>query len=105
MDFQRCKLDFSSFYNLQLKESSFVECSCLDCDFAEANLTGTNFNKANLQGAVFVGCNLQNANFQEASGLDIDPNKNTLKGAQFELTQLPGLLNQHQIIVIRVSKT
>ncbi|WP_420385942.1 pentapeptide repeat-containing protein [Roseivirga sp.] len=99
INFNGCKLDFSSFYQLKLSEKDFTNCSCLDCDFAEADCSACDFGGTDLAGATFDQTNLENADFSGAQNLVLIPEKNKLKGARFDRDQLSGLLDHLQIVI------
>lgn len=92
MNFEQCKLDFSSFYQVNLKGAKVINCSCLECDFVEANLNEGSFEGSDLNGAIFDQTHLEKTNFSKAIQLQLDPQSNFIKGATFDRDQLPGLL-------------
>ena len=97
--FQNAQLDFSSFYQCNLKQSSFDTCSLNQVDFTESNLTGVNFNACNLLNAVFFQTNLEKTNFTSAINYSIHPNENRLKKAVFSEDGLKGLLTFFDIVI------
>ena len=99
MRFEECILDYSSFYQLKISGTSFENCSCKNCDFTEANMEATNLSGTDLSGATFDQTNLQKAIFHHATSLLIDPEKNKLRGAQFNTGHLPGLLQKYGIAI------
>ena len=99
MSFENCILDYSSFYKLNLSEASLANCSCKDCDFTQTNMSAADLNGADLLGSTFDGTDLQKANFHNATGLLLDPEKNNIKGAQFNSGHLPGLLQKYGIVI------
>ena len=52
INFEKCQLDFSSFYQMNLKNSRFTECSLKDVDFASANAVGVVFENCELTNAI-----------------------------------------------------
>ena len=95
MQFDSCKLDFSSFFQLQLKGATVSNCSCLDCDFVQANFSEGSFSGSDLAGATFDQSNLEKTDFSGATNLVLDPEKNNIKGATLEHNQLAGLLTKY----------
>jgi len=98
-NFQGCQLDYCNFFNLKLKKSIFNNCRMLEVDFSETDLSGTNFMGSELSGAVFDQTNVEKADFREAVNYRIDPERNRVKGARFDLEGLPGLLGKWGIKV------
>jgi fluoroquinolone resistance protein len=98
-NFQGCQLDYCNFYNLKLKKSIFQQCRLLETDFTQADLSGASFTGSELSGAIFDASNLERADFRDAINYRIDPEKNRIKGARFDLEGLPGLLERWGIRV------
>lgn len=97
MQFDSCKLDFSSFFQLQLKGCTVINCSCIDCDFVEANFSESNFSGSDLTGATFDQSKLEKTDFSGAINLELDPERNSIKGATLERNQLAGLLTKYSL--------
>lgn len=97
--FQDCKLDMSSFFKRKLAGKAFTGCSLREADFTEADLDRVSFAGADLHGAVFDQCNLEKADFRTALGYMIDPERNRLKKAKFDLEGLPGLLGKYDLSI------
>lgn len=97
MSFEDCQLDFSSFYQLNLKKTTFKKCSIKDADFTETNLSEATLADCNLKGAMFNHTNLEKADLRTAINYTIDPENNSLKKARLSLKGLPGLLEKYQI--------
>lgn len=95
MNFDSCKIDFSSFFQLNLKGISLINSSCIDCDFVEANFAEGNFTGSDLTGASFDQTNLEKADLSGAVNLVLDPERNNIKGAVLERNQLEGLLTKY----------
>jgi len=92
MNFRGCQLNFSSFYQLNLKGSQFQQCSLHEVDFTETNLTGASFHQSDLSGAIFEQTTLEKADFRAAQNYSIDPALNKLKKARFSMPDVVGLL-------------
>jgi len=87
-------LDYCNFYNLKLKKSIFQKCRLLETDFSQTDLSGASFIGSELSGTVFDQSNLEKADFREAVNYRIEPERNRIKGARFDLEGLPGLLGR-----------
>ena len=92
VNFSRCTLNFSSFYQLNMKNTYFEECTLQEVDFTETNLEGSHFNECELNDAVFDRTNLSGADLRKAYRFTIDPSGNNLKKARFSGNNLQGLL-------------
>jgi len=92
VNFSRCTLNFSSFYQLNMKATTFEGCSLQEVDFTETNLEGSHFYECELSDAVFDRTNLSAADLRKAYRFNIDPSGNLLKGARFSVNNLQGLL-------------
>ncbi len=99
VDFEGCQLQMSTFHRLKLKGTRFVGCRLGEVSFTDCDLTKADFNNSELHLTHFDGCTLEQADFRTASGLQLDPDKNRLKGALVTLYQLPGLLEKYQLRV------
>jgi uncharacterized protein YjbI with pentapeptide repeats len=97
--FTGCILDLSSFFRRKLAGKTFSGCSLKEVDFTEADLEGAGFAGADLRGAVFDQTNLEKADFRGAIGFVIDPERNRLKKAKFDLAGLPGLLEKYDLSI------
>ncbi len=99
IDFQQCKISFSSFFGRNLKQTKFVRCEAEDVDFAECNLSWADFEWANLTSAKFMNTDLTNANFIGATNYIIDIQNNKIKKAKFSMPEAMGLLYSLDITV------
>ncbi|NVK83072.1 MAG: pentapeptide repeat-containing protein [Cytophagia bacterium] len=99
MNFDACKLDFSSFFQVDLKGASIVNCSCLDCDFVEATFTGGSFSGSDLTGASFGQTNLEKVDFSNVINLVLDPEENKIQQAIIDRNQLEGLLAKYKLSI------
>lgn len=97
VSFERCIIDFSSFYGRSLKKSVFKNCSLQQVDFTDADLTGSSFEESNLLNAVFENTVLEKVDFRSAVNFIIDPEKNRVKKAKFDRLALAGLLTRYDI--------
>lgn len=98
--FEDCILDFTSFYQLKIKNTNFKNCRLLEADFSHADLTSSTFNNCNLEGAIFDNTNLTACNLQSALHFRINPSKNIITKAIFSQQNLAGLLQDFQITIL-----
>lgn len=97
--FEQCRLDFATFRSLVLKNTTFNGCSLVEVDLSGADLRQAVLDDCDLAGAVFDETDLTGADLRTARNFLIDPTRNRIKGAHFDLHGLPGLLAQHDIKV------
>ncbi len=95
--FERCQLDFASFYGMNLKRFSFVDCGLTEVDFTEADMNGVNMTGSDLDRAQFERTNLSEVDLRGAVQYTIDPELNQLKGAKFSAPEVLRLLAKYQI--------
>lgn len=95
LSFDHCTLDFSSFYNLNLRETVFRHSSLKESDFTDADLSRAVFESCDLDRTIFYHTNLEKADFRSARFFTIDPEQNRLRGAKFSAGGLPGLLKKY----------
>lgn len=95
--FEKCHLDYSTFYGTKLKKTKFTECSLKETDFEEADLTASVFENCDLSGASFVRSVLEKADFRTARNFSFDPAANKVKQARFSALNLAGLLYQFNL--------
>lgn len=97
---KRSVLNFSSFYQVDLKSSSFDSCKFVDVDFTEANLSGISLAKCELSGATFDHTTLERTDFSSAENYTINPQLNKITGATFSKEGLGGLLSAYKIKIV-----
>jgi len=95
--FDTCQLQLSSFHGHKMKATSFKNCRLSESNFSDCDLRKADFSNTELQLARFDNCQLEEADFRDAGGVELDPERNRLKGAYFNLQQLPALLSKYQI--------
>jgi uncharacterized protein YjbI with pentapeptide repeats len=100
VSFENCVLNNATFFSVKLKDTSFKGCALKEVDFTGADLTQANFAHSDLSNAVFGGTNLTKADFSEAVGYALSPERNNIKGAKFALSGLPGLLTTYGIKIV-----
>lgn len=92
-------LDFSSFYDMDLRKSSFDNCSLNTVDFTNANLEKIALTNCNLVHALFDKTNLSRANLSGSTNFVIDPSINNISEAIFDRESLLGLLTKHNLTI------
>jgi fluoroquinolone resistance protein len=97
MNFDKCILNHSSFYQLKLEKASLTDCILQEVDFTEAHLRQSDFSGADLSGAIFDQTILEEADFRAALHFTIHPPSNKITKAKFSVDGLAGLLYQYDI--------
>jgi len=97
--FKNCRLDFSSFYRVDLTKSNFEDCSLKGVDFASANLSKVALKKCDLTNAIFEQTNLVETDFSTAINFNIEPTDNQLSKAKFSVYGLPNLLKKYNLTI------
>jgi len=95
--FDRCVVNLSSFYQLNLKNSSFKASSLREVDFSECNLTQARFDECDLADALFDRTNLEKADLRTAINFRIDPDNNRIRKARFSVEGALSLLAKYSI--------
>ena len=98
-NFQNCRLDFSSFYQMDLRKSSFRDCSLKGVDFASSDLRKVAFESCPLLDANFEQTNLVEADFRTALHFTIEPTENQIDKAKFSMDGLTGLLRKYNLTI------
>lgn len=96
-DFEACILNFSSFYQLNLKKMTFQGCTLHEVDFVETNLTEATFEHCDLTRSHFEQSILEKADFRTALYYTLDPDKNRIRGAKFSKEGALSLLQKYQL--------
>jgi fluoroquinolone resistance protein len=97
--FNKCKLDNSSFYKMELTNLNINECSAREVDFIESNLSRVKFPFTDLYRSRFNGANLSFADFSNSTNYSIDPNQCKLKKTIFTLPEAVSLLNGFDVVI------
>ena len=92
-----CQLNHSSFAGARLKGIHIIDSQLHEVDFTDCDLTDAVLTNCDLYKAVFDNTILLKADFRAAFNYSIDPETNRIKGAQFSLPQVTGLLNKYGI--------
>lgn len=99
VEFVNCNLSHSFFTGLKLKQLKMTECRLQGTVFEHCDLQGTQFINCDFTDAQFFQNNLEKAKFISPSNLVVNPAENRMRGAQFPLESLPGLLAHTGIMV------
>lgn len=97
VNFQKCILDYSSFFGKKMKKAKFIDCSLKEVDFTGCDLSMAVFGNCDLLRAVFHTSNLEETDFRTASNYTFDPETNKLKRTKFSLSGVAGLLTKYNI--------
>lgn len=95
--FEHCKLNYSSFYQMNLTRTRFNKSQLRGVDFIEANLKTTEINQCDLLDARFENTNLEKADLRNSFNYSIDPELNRVRGARFSFPEVIGLLDKFDI--------
>lgn len=79
LSFKQCKLDSSSFENMDLRHTDFSDSSLIDADFRGARLDHASLQGTMLRGALFQRTSLVKTDFTGAQEYLFDARANTLK--------------------------
>ena len=100
LSFEKCNLNLSSFYELDLHGMTIILTSLKETDFTGSNLSSARIFDSSLEGTIFSRTDLSKTDFSGSSGFTIDPSDNLMKGAMIPLSGVEGLLLQHGIILV-----
>ncbi|MBI1222425.1 MAG: pentapeptide repeat-containing protein [Bacteroidetes bacterium] len=99
LQFDDCKLNHSSFFQMKLPRTLFRHCDLSDVDFTGSELKESSFAGSRMLNVQFGDCNLEKCDFRSAMDYRLFPDKNRIKGAKFSKDGLEGLLTAFGIIV------
>lgn len=89
--------DHSIFYNISLSKTRILNSKFRNTDLSACDLSCSSLLGCDFENSVFDQTNLEKANFKDAINYNIDPINNKIKGAQFSLPEVTGLLNKYQL--------
>lgn len=98
--FSGCALNHATFIGLSMQGVKITECTAVNVDFREADLSRGDFSGTDLAKSLFGNTDLTGADLSQAQNYDIDPGRNTLKGAKFSLPEAMSLLHNLDIILV-----
>lgn len=99
MNFQDCVLNFSSFYQLKLRNVRFKNCQLQEVDFSSADLTNASFTNCDLLSALFDNTILEKADLRDSFNYSFDPEVNYIDKAKFSKESVIGLLSKYDISI------
>lgn len=99
LSFSKSVLNYSSFFQCNLKRAKFPDCVFHETDFTEADLTEAAFINCDLLNAKFERTILEKADFRSAINYSINPELNKIKKAKFSFPAVAGLLDKYDITI------
>lgn len=99
VQFHGCRMDFTSFRSLVLKNTVLKGCALREADLSGANFSGSTFDDCDLSGVIFDATVLEKADLRSAFNFTIDPERTRLKGAHIAMHGLPGLLAKYDLVI------
>ncbi|QDE70249.1 hypothetical protein BHS09_26575 [Myxococcus xanthus] len=100
LHFEDCGLSYCSFVGLNLRKLKFLRCVVREANFFDSDLTDSEFDGSDFGGSNFHGCNLNRADFSGASGVFLDPARNTLKDTRVPLESAIDLARTLGMLVV-----
>ncbi|MGE5431346.1 MAG: pentapeptide repeat-containing protein [Syntrophomonadaceae bacterium] len=88
----KCKLDYSIFYGLDLRRIEITESFAKEVNFENADLSKGKFNGTDFSSSKFKNTNLSFSDLREATNYDINPEFNKIKKAKFSMPEAMTLL-------------
>jgi fluoroquinolone resistance protein len=95
--YNHCVLNYSSFFQKNLKQIKIRDCQAKEVDFAECNLYKADFTGTDLEMSRFLQSDLREADFSGAQNYSIDLQQNKVKKAIFALPEALSLFQQFEI--------
>jgi fluoroquinolone resistance protein len=99
VNFKNCNLNFSCFFQRNLKGVLFENCSLHEVDFTQSDLSLASFNNSDLHLATFKNCILEKTDFRSALNYQMDLSLNKVKKAKFSRENLTGLLVHFDLVI------
>jgi len=100
LKFNKCIINDSSFFGLNLDEIIIEECKAHDVDFRDGSFCSANFTYTDFTNSLFGKTNISNADFSEATNYDIDIFNNKISKAKFSRYEAVRLLNSLDIELV-----
>lgn len=101
LDMENCQVKLSGFPSMNLSGRQFTGTVFTEVDFLQTDLSGADFSDCQFPRTHFDDCNLEKANFSHTEQLQLNPDKNKMKGARFTPDALPALLTKYQLKIER----
>lgn len=93
-------LSYSSFFGKNLKKVKLINCIAREVDFTACNMGSADLTGTDFMGSTFSDTDLRMANFKEAQNYHIDPSRNKIKGARFQLPAAISFLDSLGITIV-----
>jgi len=100
LKFNKCIINDSSFFGLNLDEIVIEECKAHDVDFRDGSFCRADFTYTDFTNSLFGKTNLSGADFSEATNYDIDIFNNKISKARFSRYEAVRLLNSVDIELV-----
>ena len=100
LKFNKCIINDSSFFGLNLDEIAMEECKAHDVDFRDGSFCRAVFTYTDFTNSLFGKTNLSGADFSEATNYDIDIFNNKISKAKFSRYEAVRLLNSLDIELV-----
>ena len=97
--FEKCNLQYASFFKRKLHKTTFKDCSLNETIFSEVDLSLSVFLNCDLINAIFEKTILSKVDFTTSYNYIIDPEKNNIKKAKFSKDGILGLLAKYDIMI------
>ena len=98
--FERCRMDFTSFRGLSLTDCVWRDCRLTEADFGEADLRRVDFAGSDLSAADFSGADLRSASFVGAHNYVFDVRSVQIKGARLDVWGAARLLDVFGVEIV-----
>ena len=82
---------------MNINKTRFTDCKIHQVDFTYTEAKESEFTQCDLMNSIFNSTNLEKADFSTAFNFNINPAENNLKGTQFSINNIEGLLNTFKI--------
>jgi len=100
IEVENSTLNFSSFYQISLKNIKFINVKLHEVDFTESNLEQSSFENCEFNGSIFENTNLKNADLSSSYGFIIDPEQNNLMNCKISKANLVNLLTKYKLDIV-----
>lgn len=90
--FERCDLNYATFFGLYLSAINIIECRAHNVDFRETDLTKANLSHTDFIDSMFINTDLSAADFSFATNYRIDLSSSKISKAKFTLPEAVELL-------------
>jgi uncharacterized protein YjbI with pentapeptide repeats len=97
--FEKCILNYTSFYKRIMKKTRFSGCIIHEADFTEADLSAAVFDNCDLKDTRFENTLMEKADFRTSFNFTIDPDKNKIRKAVFSVPGVLALLEKFDIVI------